>query len=302
VNGSHLLNSGAGFWAELKVAFRLITSGGGADENGQHTAFMYTAKHTLLLALYATGIAAVVGLPFGCVLGLGRFRGRRALIAIGNALARVPPVVVGVFILVGTSGVTQYGYAADLHSGGRVFMGPLAGIVPVSIATPAFTFSISTPVFAQTLLALPIIIALSATALQRVPAGLLDQAQVFGASRARRGVLALREARPAVLAAVIVAMGVTITAVGALYLVGAGQSGCKVVNGIQSRVCDASDSLALSALTNWQNPGFANPGAPDAGALAFAYAELLIGIFVVLAATLTFLQQTRTSWIAGGQS
>jgi tungstate transport system permease protein len=293
---TYVLNLGR-FWPSLRAGFNLILSGGGINYEGFHSSFLYTTEHTVFLALYSTGIAMVIGLPLGCVLGLGRFRGRRALLAIGNALARVPPVVVGVFILLNTGSQTQNVYPSGLSAGGRMFTGPLRGIIPVSLSTPAFHLSISIDTIAQSCLALPIIIALSATALQRVSGDLLDQAQAYGASRRKRAVLALREARTAVLAAIIVAMGVTITAVGALYIVGVQQGACPK----HGPLCDRSDSLSLETLVGWQHS--ASPPAPqDQLALSIAYAELLIGVFFVMAATLTFLQQNRSSWIAGGQS
>jgi ABC-type tungstate transport system substrate-binding protein len=294
---TYVLNLGR-FWPSLRAGFNLILSGGGINYEGFHSSFLYTTEHTVFLALYSTGIAMVIGLPLGCVLGLGRFRGRRALLAIGNALARVPPVVVGVFILLNTGSQSQNVYPSGASAGGRVFTGPLQGIIPVSLSTPAFHLSISIDTIAQSCLALPIIIALSATALQRVSSELLDQAQAFGASRWRRAVLALREARTAVLAAIIVAMGVTITAVGALYIVGV------QANEVCSKhgpLCDRSDSLSLETLVGWQHSA-SPPAPPDQLALSIAYAELLIGVFFVMAATLTFLQQNRSSWIAGGQS
>lgn len=280
---STLVRPGA-FWTEWKAAFQLLLGGGGLDYTGAHTAFVQTAEHTFRLAVYATGIAALVGLPLGCAMGIGRFPGRGALLAIGNALTRVPPVVVGVVVILLLGGQTEFGVTSLVPpvGFGRVYGGPLYGV--------SWAYD-QRDILAQTLLAVPIMIALSATAVQRVPRGLLDQAEAYGAPGWKRGLLALREARIAIFAAVIVAMGVTITAVGALYVVDGGLSSG---NG-------GSDSLALSALENWQHPGMVRGGA-DAGTLAVAYTEVLIGIFVVMAAGLTFLQQNRTSWIAGGQS
>jgi ABC-type phosphate transport system permease subunit len=227
-------------------------------------------------------------------LGVGRFPGRRALIAVGNALTRVPPVVVGVVVVLLIGGETEYGDQATIipppDGRGRVFAGPLSGI---SWIYP------HRDVVAQALLALPIMIGLTATAMQRVPAGLLDQAQAFGASGWRCGLLAVRESRRALLAATIVATGITITAVGALYVVQGGYvASCPVVNGgYSAATCDRSDSLAASALLNWQTAnGGHGGGLADSGTVAFAYSQVLIGMFFVLAAGLTFLQRNRTSW------
>jgi tungstate transport system permease protein len=270
--------------------------------NGDQVDFRYTVEHTLRLAVYATSIAAVVGLPLGCVLGLGRFRGRGPLLAIGNALTRSPPVVVGVLIVLSMS--SQYavegGGPAHLPPSGPVYSGPLAGAIPPSISTPWFHVGISIAVFAQTLLALPIVIALSATALQRVPRALLEQAEVCGASWWARGRLALREARAAVLAGIIVAMGVTMTAIGALFVTGEDFGGCTAAAAAAvGHGCLRYNSLALAAL-HYGTTSQSN-GTYDTGPLGFAYAMLLMALFLVTAIALTFLQQSRSSWIAGGQ-
>ena len=72
---------------------------------------------------------------------------------------------------------------------------------------------------AQTILALPIIVALSAPR-SCVPPGLLDQARAFGAGRVQVSLLALREARIGIMAALIAAIGSGLSEVGAVVLVG----------------------------------------------------------------------------------
>ena len=42
----------------------------------------------------------IIGLPIGVALGLGRFRGRRTLQLLANAGLALPPVVVGVVVLI----------------------------------------------------------------------------------------------------------------------------------------------------------------------------------------------------------
>ena len=114
--------------------------------------------------------------------------------------------------------------------------------------------------------------------MQSVPANLLEQARAFGASRPRLMALALREARLAVLAGVLVALGVTITAVGALLVVGAPG----LINST------APFTLAIGALLGVRN-GSGAEGLPE----AVAYATILFGLFVLLAAALTSLQHGR---------
>lgn len=61
---------------------------------------------SLYVTCTAVVIASVIGLPLGCWLALRRFRYRRAVIALLNALMGLPPVVVGliVYLLLSRSG------------------------------------------------------------------------------------------------------------------------------------------------------------------------------------------------------
>src|SRR5262249_5727376 len=55
---------------------------------------------TIKVAIVSTAAALVIGLPLGLALGLGRFRGRRAAHAFANAGLALPPVAVGIFVLI----------------------------------------------------------------------------------------------------------------------------------------------------------------------------------------------------------
>ena len=150
---------------------------------------------TIQVAVVATVAAAAIGLPIGLAIGLGRFRGRRPLQILANASLGLPPVLVGLFLFL-------------------LFVpqGPLGSLrLPV---TKQAVF------IAQTVLALPYIVALTAAAIQGLPPGLLAQARVLGAGRRQLAALALREARIGVLAAVIAALGTTLSEVGAIVIVG----------------------------------------------------------------------------------
>ncbi len=56
---------------------------------------------SLLVSLSAAILAALIGVPFGALIALTRFRGREGVIVTLNALMGLPPVVVGlaVFLL-----------------------------------------------------------------------------------------------------------------------------------------------------------------------------------------------------------
>jgi tungstate transport system permease protein len=147
------------------------------------------------VAVVSTAIALVVGLPLGLALGIGRFRGRRAGHALANAGLALPPVAVGIFVL--------------------ILLLPRGAFGSLRIE-----FTLTAVFIVQAILALPYIVALTAAAVLALAPGLFDQARALGAGRRQLAVLALREARVGVLAAAIAAMGATVSEVGAVVIVG----------------------------------------------------------------------------------
>jgi tungstate transport system permease protein len=150
---------------------------------------------TIQVAVVATACAAVIGLPIALLIGLGRFPGRRALQVLANASLALPPVVVGfiLFLLF-------------------VPQGPLGGLHLTVTRKAVFV--------AQTVLALPYVVALGAAAIQGLPSGLVGQARLLGAGGFQLSVLALREARIGVVAALIASLGTSLSEVGAIVIVG----------------------------------------------------------------------------------
>ena len=150
---------------------------------------------TLRLALESTALALALGLPLGVWLGEARTRGRRVAVTLANAGLGLPPVVIGIYL--------------------ALMLRPHAVLGGLG-----WSYTMSAMILAQTLLALPIVVALTAAAVAGLPAGLLDQARAFGASAPAREVLALREARVGVVAAAAAALLSAIAEVGAVVLVG----------------------------------------------------------------------------------
>jgi tungstate transport system permease protein len=174
-------------WDELQKAVPLILHG--------NPNLLRVIWFTIQVGLIATTGAIIIGLPIALGLGLGRFRGRRALQILANASLGLPPVIVGFFLFL-------------------LFVpqGPLGGLHLPTTRRAVF--------IAQTILALPYIVALSAAAIQALPGALLDQARLLGAGRAQVCTLALREARIGIMAAIIAALGTTLAEVGAIVIVG----------------------------------------------------------------------------------
>lgn len=198
---------------------------------------------TLEVAAVSTGAALVVGLPIGLALGLGRFRGRGVGNTLANAGLGLPPVVVGLVL--------------------ALLMFPAAPLGRLHLL-----FTLRAVFIAQTVLALPIIIALTSAAVRGIAPGLLDQARAFGADRGQVFALALREARIGIFAAAIAAVGSALSEVGAVVLVGGNIEG-------------VDQTLASAALAKVDAGQFA-PG--------LAIGIILIGLILLVTAVLTWLQ------------
>jgi tungstate transport system permease protein len=98
--------------------------------------FLQIVFLSLRVTLTAVLIAALISLPLGALLGLSRFRGRSLVIIIVNALMGLPPVVAGLVVFLALSR-----------------SGPLGSL--------GLLFSPAAMIVAQTLLVLPIVIALT---------------------------------------------------------------------------------------------------------------------------------------------
>jgi tungstate transport system permease protein len=174
-------------WDQIRGAIPLITHG-----NAYIMGLLWV---TIRVAVVSTAFALLIGLPIGVALGIGRFRGRRALQILANASLALPSVVVGVVLL-------------------------LLLIRPGAFGSLHLAFTLRGVYIAQTVLALPYVIALTPAAIQGLAPGLLDQARALGAGRLQLAAFALREAKIGVLAATIAALGAAISEVGAVVIVG----------------------------------------------------------------------------------
>jgi tungstate transport system permease protein len=150
---------------------------------------------TLRVSLTATALALLLGVPLGTALALGRFRGRRVLLATANTGMGLPPVVVGLLVTV------LLWRSGPLGAFGLLYT-PTAMVV------------------AQTLIAAPIVAALTAAALQQVDPNFLLQMRALGATRAWALRALLAEARLPLLAVALAGFGAVVSEVGAAQMVG----------------------------------------------------------------------------------
>ncbi|NQW16965.1 MAG: ABC transporter permease [Chloroflexi bacterium] len=174
-------------WDGVSEAFRLIFGG---DKEVAEIVLL-----TLRVSATATVLATLIGVPIGAVLGVWQFKGRGVLISIVNTGMGAPPVVVGlvVMILLWRSGVL-----GGLH----ILYTPWA------------------MVFAQALIALPIVIGFSMAAIAQIDPAFRQQMLALGASRSQALWIMVIEARLAILAAVMAGFGAVISEVGAVMMVG----------------------------------------------------------------------------------
>jgi len=201
-----------------------------------------------LLSLRVSGLATLIslliGLPLGTALALGRFPGRSFLLSLINTGMALPPVVVGLVV------------ALLLWRSG-----PLGGLN--LMYTPAAI------VIAQTIIAAPVVTGLSAAALQALDPRLRLQLLGLGASRVQMVLALWREARLALLAALMAGFGSVISEVGASLMVGGNIRG-------QTRV------LTTAIVLETGKGEFAR---------AIALGVLLLALSYLVNLTLTWIQQ-----------
>lgn len=155
---------------------------------------------SLGVSLGAAAIAALVGTPAGAALAVYRFRGRRAVVVLVNAMLWLPPVVVGLA-----------GYLLLSRSG------PLGGL--------GLLYTPTAMVAVQSVLALPIVAAIVHRAVEDLWARFGEGFQVAGATRLEIIPQLLRIGRAQILTAALAGFGRTISEVGAIIIVGGNIAG-----------------------------------------------------------------------------
>jgi tungstate transport system permease protein len=150
---------------------------------------------SLRVTITATLIASAIGLPLGAWLVVNRFRFRRVVIAIINALMGLPPVVVGLFIYVLLSRSGPFGVLGLLFT-------PTAMII------------------AQVIIITPIIVSISHQAIRELWADYHDLLISLNATRRQRIATLIMDGRRALLTASLAGFGRAIGEVGAIMIVG----------------------------------------------------------------------------------
>jgi len=150
---------------------------------------------TLQVSGTATLVSLVIGVPAGVGLALSRFRGRTFVVALVNTGMGLPPVVVGLFVMI-----------LLWRSG------PLGGL--------GLLYTPTAMIVAQSLIALPLVTGLSLAAVQTLPPRLHLQVRALGATPVQCARILAREAQLPILAALMAGFGAVVSEVGASLMVG----------------------------------------------------------------------------------
>jgi tungstate transport system permease protein len=143
----------------------------------------------------ATLISVLIGISTGTVVALNNFPGKRFLVSVVNTGMGLPPVVVGLFVMIFLWRNGPLGFLGILY-------------------TPAAM------ILAQAAIATPIVMGITIAAIQNLPPKLRLQILSLGATRLQMIGFLLREARLPLLAAIMAGFGGVISEVGASIMVG----------------------------------------------------------------------------------
>jgi tungstate transport system permease protein len=150
---------------------------------------------SLLVSLSATFAAVLVGVPLGSCIAIKKFPLKKLAITFLNTGMGLPPVLAGLIVMLFLSRNGPLGFLEWLY-------------------TPAGM------IIAQVIIALPIVTALSVSAMQSVDPKFYLQILTLGAGDRQAVWICLKEIRLTVVAAVIAGFGRLIAEVGAVMIVG----------------------------------------------------------------------------------
>ncbi|MFW9928969.1 MAG: ABC transporter permease [Candidatus Thorarchaeota archaeon] len=152
---------------------------------------------SLRVSLTAVIYASILGIPIGIIVGSHTFHGKRLSLVLINTGMSFPPVVMGllIFVLFSRTGpIGQLGFDILLTD--------------------------TVMILAQLLLAIPIIVGLTSSAVSNIDENIRETALTLGANKYQSIWAQLREVRTEILAAIITAFGAAISEIGAVQIVG----------------------------------------------------------------------------------
>lgn len=156
---------------------------------------MRIAGRTLAIGLSSIAIGSVICIPVACLIHFNQFWGKRFLVSLIQTFYSIPTVVIGLFVFVMVSNAGPFGFLDILFTPAAIVVG-------------------------QVILIIPILLGLTISALRSVDKTILDTARSMGASGWQLAVMVIKEARFAVVAAVVMGFGRAISEVGISLMVG----------------------------------------------------------------------------------
>jgi len=156
---------------------------------------MEIAGRSLRISLTSALLASLICIPLASLIHFRQFPGKRIVISLIQTFYSIPTVAIGLFVFVFLSRA-----------------GVLGGL--------SLLFTPAAIVVGQVILISPILLGLTISAFSGVDKAILDTAHSLGASTLQTAVVVLKEARFAVVAAVIMAFGRAIAEVGISLMVG----------------------------------------------------------------------------------
>ncbi len=152
-------------------------------------------KLSFIVSGSAVALSTVIAIPMAAIIAMKEFRGKRLLQTLINTSMGLPPVVVGLLVLL-----------LLIRSGPLGFLGLLY--------TPAAM------IMAQFILAAPIIAGVALPAIASAAKATGKVALSLGASDLDVALLSIREAKPGIITAILAGFGRAIAEVGAILIVG----------------------------------------------------------------------------------
>jgi tungstate transport system permease protein len=150
---------------------------------------------SVTVALASTAIASLLAIPFGLLVGLGRFRGRRVVMGLLNTLMALPTVLVGLIVY---AFITRRGPLGEFE----------------------ILYTQTAMVIGQVILAFPIIAGFCAAAVERADPRIQLTVLGLGAGRFRAALVVASESRAALATAVAAGFGRVFAEVGISMMLG----------------------------------------------------------------------------------
>ena len=150
---------------------------------------------SLQVSVTAVGLSALFSLPIALLVGFTDFPGKRGVTAVINTGMGFPSVVVGLVVLMALS---NSGPMGDLD----------------------LAFTPQAMIVSQFVLATPVIMSVSLSAVEGVEQSVRDAAYAMGGTNADVGLVVIKEARYGIVTAILAGFGRAISEVGSILIVG----------------------------------------------------------------------------------